>query len=79
MASRHCFVHRYQFIVNLDVDEVIVPTNPKDNTWRDLLKYFNRHYAGFRPKHAFLLSQGLPPVPDVPEHLYMLQTIQVNR
>lgn len=46
--------HRFQYQVVIDVDEAIIPTNPDDYTWHDLLKRldFDQEYVAFLPENS---------------------------
>lgn len=70
---------RFKYVTIFDVDEVIVPTNPEDYTWRDLEKRFSisENYDAFSPLHSVMMNLDIPPNPEFPEYHYILQHTEV--
>ena len=91
-----CFyrnIHRYKYIVNLDIDEIIVPRQP-GQTWNDLIQQLENDQAnyGFKTTYFFsdlsMYEQGkksnTPEISNeitnrVPSYLHMMSHIYRSR
>jgi hypothetical protein len=66
----------YEWIVIVDIDEVILPAMDGDFTWNDLLKRIDnpKEKDSLVHKNAFFPRlDSFKPNPNIPEYLYMLQ------
>jgi len=79
-----CFyrnIDKYKYILNLDLDEVIIPAELK--TWRELLddletEHKDKNPAGYSFKRYLTLNEMTVPHgynPDIPEYMYILQNV----
>lgn len=65
----------YDFIVVIDVDEVIIPVNETDMTWEDMVTRVNAsvYIDAYVTQNVGFPSVKVPPHSEVPEYMYMLQ------
>lgn len=67
----------YEYIVILDVDEVIMPVISTDKSWSDLMGRFNKSLNdAWSSENVYYPEVGAKPLEEVPKYHYMLQHIQ---
>lgn len=76
-----CFyrtMNLYDFVVILDLDEVIMPLHPEDMTWDDLIRRANvsEYKDAYVSENVYYPETGAEPIGDIPRYMYMLQHIQ---
>jgi Glycosyltransferase family 92 len=72
----------YEYVIFLDIDEIIVPNNQADNNWSDMLKTFFASMKRFKvPRDAYYTRHVYFPkietsFNEIPKHHNMLSQIQ---
>lgn len=69
----------YKYIAVMDTDEVIVPTEPEDYSWHDLVKRFDltKRIVSFIPRNVIMPNLKKPLHAEIPDYHYILQHTQV--
>jgi hypothetical protein len=79
-----CFykvMNLYDFVVILDIDEVIVPVREEDMSWNDIMRRMNLSELNdaYVSQNVYYPEVGATPLKTIPEKMYMLQHIERSR
>lgn len=68
----------YDYVVVLDFDEVIMPVNEDDFTWKDIIKRvkFSNYLDGLISQNVYYPDIGSSTFEDIPNYMYMLRHTQ---
>jgi hypothetical protein len=69
----------YKYVLIIDTDEVIVPSNETDRSWMDLFKRFNSSYDVYPSRMMTFSPLEERKVEGVPSYLYMLTHVEVGK
>ena len=76
-------MNEYEFLLPLDIDEIVFPVKPEHKTWNDLITTLkkedgDRKIASYEADNVFFLSDNNHEgeiQPEVPEHMFFLQQV----
>lgn len=74
-------MYEFDFLVPLDIDEIIVPTRDDDKTWMDLMERINdeketkRNFTSYAAQNVYFLHRSSKVEADIPSNMLFLQHI----